>query len=217
MEKHDHPHKEDRPTVLDGDRLAFNRLVEPFLEELLSAARRDLGYHRFRGEPAARDITAEELVGETLLRAWASRHERPEGVSLRAWLLGTQHRVLRKLIERPRWERDLWAISLDEPLPPEPLYDDEESFWEWYQPDDIERWEDVFPDNLPNPEEDFLLKETETYPLEVDERQALLLFDEHKLSMIEVAYALGVTVERAAEMVHNARRRIREERARQSA
>jgi RNA polymerase sigma-70 factor (ECF subfamily) len=217
MEKHDPQHKEDLQAARDGDRFAFNRLVEPFLEELLTAARRDLGYHRFRGEPAARDITAEELVGETLLRAWASRHERPEGVSLRAWLLGTQHRVLRKLIERPRWERDLWAISLDEPLPPEPLYDDEESFWEWYQPDDIERWEDVFPDTLPNPEEDFLLKETETYPLEVDERQALLLFDEHKLSMIEVAYALGVTVERAAEMVHNARRRIREERAGQSA
>ncbi len=217
MEKHDHRHREDWQAALDGDRAAFNRLVEPFLEELLTAARRDLGYHRFRGEPAARDITPEELVGETLLRAWASRKERPEGVSLRAWLLGTQHRVLRKLIERPRWERDLWAISLEEPLPPEPLYDDEESFWEWYQPDDLEKWEDVFPDNVPNPEEDFLLKEIETYPLAVDERQALLLYEEHKLTMIEVAYALGVTVERAAEMVRNARRRIRDERARQNA
>ncbi|WP_457652224.1 RNA polymerase sigma factor [Rhodocaloribacter sp.] len=217
MEKNDHHHKGDWQAALDGDRAAFNRLVEPFLEELLTAARRDLGYHRFRGEPAARDIAPEELVGETLLRAWASRNERPEGVSLRAWLLGTQHRVLQKLLERPRWERDLWAISLDEPLPPEPLYDDEESFWEWYQPDDLERWEDVFPDNVPTPEDEFVTKEIETYPLEVIERQALLLYDEHKLSMLEIAFALGVPVERAAELIQDARRRIREERAKQNA
>lgn len=209
----------DWQSVLDGDRAAFNRMVEPFLEELLTAAKRDLGYHRFRGEPAAKDITPEELVGETLLRAWASRKERPRRVSLRAWLLGTQHRVLQKLLERPRWERDLWALSLDEPLPPEPLYDDEESFWEWYQPDDIEKWEDVFPDNVPTPEEAVLTKETleETFPLDVDERQALLLYDEHKLTMLEVAYALGVSLEKASQMVQNARRRIREEREKQNA
>ncbi len=209
--------REDWQSVLDGDRAAFNRMVAPFLEELLTAAKRDLGYHRFRGESAAHDITPEELVGETLLRAWASRKERPEGLRLRAWLLGTQHRVLQKLLQRPRWERDLWAISLDEPLPPEPLYDDEESFWEWYQPDDIEKWEDVFPDNVPTPEDAFVTREIETYPLDVIERQALLLYDEHKLTMLEIAFALGVPVERAAELIRDARRRIREERAKQNA
>ena len=136
---------------------------------------------------------------------------------MRAWLLGTQHRVLQKLLQRPRWERDLWAISLDEPLPPEPLYDDEESFWEWYQPDDIEKWEDVFPDNVPTPEDAFVTREIETYPLDVIERQALLLYDEHKLTMLEIAFALGVPVERAAELIRDARRRIREERAKQNA
>ncbi len=195
--------------VLDGDRTAFNRLVRPHLDELIAAARRELAYHRHRGVTIAFELTPEELVGETLLRAWDTRRKRPEALGLRAWLLGTQHRVLQRLLQRPEWERDLWAISLEDPLPPSPLYDDEESFWEWYQPDDLTRWEDVLPDTDADPEGSLDFKESETYSLDPEERQSLHLHDTHRLTLAEIAYALGTTVEQAVYLLHRAHHHLR--------
>ncbi len=194
--------------ALDGDRAAFNRLVEPYLDELLRAARRDIRYHRFMKTLRPEDLTPEELVGETLVRAWYSRREKPEAVRLRAWLLGIQHRVLQKLIERERTERALWAVSLEAPLPPEPLYDDEESFWEWYQPDDITKWEDVFPDDVPLPDE-HLADEAVIDRLDTVPRQALLLRDVHKLTLPEVAYALRLSVSETVAILREAREQVR--------
>ncbi|QXD13774.1 RNA polymerase sigma factor [Rhodocaloribacter litoris] len=194
--------------ALDGDRAAFNRLVEPHLNELLRAARRDIGYHRFMKDLLPADLTPEELVGETLVRAWYSRREKPEAVRLRAWLLGTQHRVLQKLIEREKTNRALWAVSLEAPLPPEPLYDDEESFWEWYQPDDITKWEDVFPDDVPLPDEQ-LADEEAIDRLATVPRQALLLRDVHKLTIPEVAYALQLSVAETVTILREAREQVR--------
>lgn len=36
-------------------------------------------------------------------------------------------------------------MSLEATVPDGPIYDDDEIFWEWYQPDERIRWEDVIP------------------------------------------------------------------------
>lgn len=210
---HETRHTDDWQATLAGDREAFNRLVRPHLDELLDAARRALAYHRARDSATAFDITPEELVGETLLRAWSSRLHRPVGVSLKAWLLGTQHRVLDRLLHRPDWERDLWAVSLDDPLPPLPLYDDEDTFWEWYQPDDLTRWEDVLPDPSADPVEALDFDDTETHALTPDERATLHFHDAHGLSVAEIAFAMGIPVEQAVYLLHRARHRLQKRRS----
>ncbi len=199
--------------VLDGDRAAFNVLVAPHVEEMIRAARRDIRYHRFLGDLEPSELTPEELVGEALLRAWRSRRRRPAEVSLRAWLLGIQHRVLQKLIQVEHLERNLWAVSLEDPVPPEPLFDDDESFWEWYQPEDLTRWEDVIPTDLAPAETAPAVEEEETtYGLDPEPRQVLLLHDEHELSLTEVAFATGRSVRETAVLLKEARRSVEDAR-----
>ena len=128
---------------LDGDQDAFQRLLKPHVEELLTAARRDIRYHLAVGDLERDDISAEELVGDTLLRAWRDRSRRPPSLDIRPWLLGLQFRVLTGVVRQEELRRKLLSVSLEAPAPATPEYDDDESFWEWYQPDDALRWEDI--------------------------------------------------------------------------
>jgi RNA polymerase sigma-70 factor (ECF subfamily) len=42
-------------------------------------------------------------------------------------------RVAEDIARRETQFRKLATESLEAPVPPEPLYDDDESFWEWYE------------------------------------------------------------------------------------
>ncbi|MGY8706094.1 hypothetical protein RAD16_10175 [Bradyrhizobium sp. 18BD] len=53
---------------LEGDRDAFQQVIASHLDELFAAGQRDIRYHVAVGDLGDRDLTAEELVGETLLR-----------------------------------------------------------------------------------------------------------------------------------------------------
>jgi RNA polymerase sigma factor (sigma-70 family) len=197
--------------VLAGDRNAFRQLVTPYLDELLQAAQRELIHYQRQKVLRPEDLSSEELVGETLLTAWRQRHRKPRRLSVRAWLLGLLHRVLVRYVARERTFRRLWELSLDEPLPPTPIYDDDESFWEWYQPDDLERWEDVLPDPATLTEEWVAVEETPPETLEVLEpleRQVLLLHDLHKLSIQEVAIVMQRSIRETAELLQRARRHL---------
>ncbi len=196
--------------VLDGDHQAFRRLVEPHLDELVEAARRDISYYVALDMLSPDDLTPEELVGETLLRAWRDRFRRPRHLSLRGWLLGTQDRVLRRIVQRLQLERELVTLSLEQPYYPEtPIYDDEESFWEWYQPDDVTTWEDVIPDESELIGEE--LEADQELLLRPDERRVLLLNDHHRLSLKEIASIMNLSVQQTAEMLTQARRQVQQE------
>src|SRR6202047_3870204 len=60
--------------ALRGDREAFRAAVTPPLGELLRAARHEVRYRVALGDFEPNDPTAEELVGEVLIRAWPERH-----------------------------------------------------------------------------------------------------------------------------------------------
>ena len=123
--------------------------------------------------------------------------------------------MLQRYLQRERTFRRLWELSLDEPVPPEPIYDDEESFWEWYQPDDLERWEDVLPDPSTLEAERIVVEEVPPEALESlepVERQVLLLHDTHEVPIQEVAMVVQRSVRETAEILQRARRRVQEAR-----
>jgi RNA polymerase sigma-70 factor (ECF subfamily) len=100
------------------------------------------------------------------------------------------------------------SISLEAPVPPEPIYDDDEEFWEWYQPDEMTRWEDALDAPVMTPDEAASADEELVRDLDPKAREAFLLFELHGVPLPEVALALGVPVEEAERLIEQARTRL---------
>jgi len=186
--------------TLRGDRNAFQRLISPHFDELFAAARRDIRYHSAVGDLREDEISPEELVGETLLRAWRDRYRRPQGLDIRPWLLGLQFRVLTRIVRQEQLLRKLVAVSLEAPVPAEPIYDDDESFWEWHQPDEMLRWEDVVAAEVAAEVAEPAFFEQEVPGLSPLARQVLIFRHVHRFSVREIASGLGLPVRRIVEL-----------------
>ncbi|MGE0283875.1 MAG: RNA polymerase sigma factor [Rhizobiaceae bacterium] len=182
---------------LAGDEDAFELLVAPCLADLSTAAQRDLRYHAALGDLREADLTPEELVGETLLRAWRDRRRRPATLALKPWLLGLQVRVLNRIVRKEQEQRHLASVSLESPALSEPIYDDGEAFWEWYQPDEATRWEDVLPTETTSREEVIEnLLEQAVPNLSPIARQVFVLRHINCLSAAEIASCLHTSQDR---------------------
>jgi RNA polymerase sigma factor (sigma-70 family) len=192
--------------ALRGDRAAFQATVAPHLEELLGAARRELSYRVALGNFGADDLTPEELVGEALLRAWQDRYRRPSSLGVKVWLLALLFRVARDLARREAGLRRIPTESLEALVPPEPIYDDDEEFWEWYQPDELTRWEDVVEAPAITPEEMAAADERLTRTPDPRAREVFLLYELHRVPLSETALALGLSVTETARLLEEARR-----------
>lgn len=193
--------------ILKGsDQDAFRELIEPLTDLLVRAARRDLDFYARQGMIQANDFSPEELVGEALLYAWWHRDVRPEQMSLFSWMLGTQHRVTRGLINRQRSYQREKRLSLDEPIPTDPdAQDTQEWFWDWYQPEQELTWEDVIPAQEPDEIEVTLSGEYEELLENSDSRHVLMLHDEFEMSLPEVAFTINRTPEEVADLLETAR------------
>jgi RNA polymerase sigma factor (sigma-70 family) len=187
---------------------AFEASVASHLDELLDAAGRELRYRIALGDFNCNDLNAEELVGEVLLRASENQHRRPPSLGVRAWLLALLFRVVKSLAKREARFRKLATVSLEALTPPPPIYDDDEEFWEWYQPDELTRWEDVLDAPVMTPEQVATFDEELTHGLDSHEREAFLLFELHRLPLPEVAAALGLSVAEAGRLIEDARSRL---------
>jgi RNA polymerase sigma-70 factor (ECF subfamily) len=192
--------------ALRGDRAAFQATVAPHLEELLGAARRELSYRVALGNFGADDLTPEELVGEALLRAWQDRYRRPSSLGVKVWLLALLFRVARDLARREAGLRRIPTESLEALVPPEPIYDDDEEFWEWYQPDEVTRWEDVVDAPAMTPEEMAAADEQLTRTPDPRAREVFLLYELHRVPLSETAFAVGLSVTETARLLEEARR-----------
>lgn len=185
---------------------AFNRLVSPHLDELLSAARRELSYRVAMGDLGPDDTAPEELVGETLIRAWNDRDRRPALLGVRAWLLALLYRVSESLARRERRFRQFAPVSLEAKPPPEPFYDDDEEFWEWYQPDEMTRWKDLAAEPASLTPEEVVEAEESLRSFAPRERLVYVLHDIHRLTLAEVAQALGIPPEEVLRLLDKTRR-----------
>ncbi len=194
--------------ALHGDRDAFNRAVDPLVPELIEAARAELRVLVAEGELPEDLASPEEVVGEVLLRAWRNRRRRPPRVSLRAWLLAILYRVLDERVHAERRRRRLAEAARD--MHPEvPPLEDEETFWQWFQPEDLPLAEPAMPEPVPDPETVAATLETRPRVLAPAARRALLMHRRHRLDVREIAAVLRRPVGETRELVREAARRIR--------
>lgn len=216
---------EDRHEILEvSDKDAFRQLVEPHTKEMLRAAAQDLEFYVDRGFLHEDDFTPEEIVGEALIHTWEHRDVKPRQMGLRAWLLGTQYRVMRGMVNNLRAYRREKSLSLDAPIPDNPAaHDTEEWFWDWYQPDRELIWEDVIPSQEPDDVEVALDDDREDLREQVDEardldpteeeaeaRHVLIMHDEFEMSLPEVAFTINRSPIAVAEVLEKARAGLRE-------
>ena len=137
--------------ALDGDRDAFNDALSPHTETLRQAAERQLAVERdlVTGEPlageSAVDLTPDELVGETMVRAWEQRERfDADRLPMRPWLLGLQTRSLARIARREARYTERKAISLDDTVPVHEGQDAvQEDFYEFRQPFDVDTYEEI--------------------------------------------------------------------------
>ncbi len=174
----------DWNAVLSGDREAFRATVQQYLDELLKAARREVRYRVAIGDFRDKDPTAMELVGDTLIRAWQDRHRRPRELGVKAWLIAELFRTASHIARKQR-RLDKEAISLEEEVPPPPINDDDEEFYEWYQPDESTRWEDVIDAGVKSPEQATEAVEVFARSLDARAREVLLMHELHGLQVLE--------------------------------
>jgi RNA polymerase sigma-70 factor (ECF subfamily) len=209
--------------VLDGDSASFEEAIAPLQEALLGAARRQVDIERAAGSLREDALTPEELVGETLLRAFEHRAAfDARKLSFRAWLLGIQHRALARLTADEAGYDARKAISLDEEVPAREEFDDvEEAMYEFRQPFEVTTYEDLVAGSAPDDVEIDL--DGRSGPLTEDERALLaeadlaptarrvaLYHGEFELSMEEVAQILNVGLNDAASSFNLARTTLRE-------
>ena len=219
----DRPAAEPWRRALAGDRDAFEAALAPHADTLRAAAERQLAVERdpISDAPldaqAPIDLTPEELVGETMIRAWDLR-ERFDGdrMGFRAWLLGLQTRALARFARREERYAARKAISLDEQLPTNETQDAvEEQFYEFRQPFDVDTYEEIVPASAPaDPLVDGLddadLSDDDRDALAdasfaADARQALILHDEFEVSLPEVAQIIDASLKDTAAHLNLAR------------
>ena len=203
----------DWQAMLEGDdRDAFEALVRPYVDDLFRSARHDLEYYVAQGHLRERDFTPEEVTGEALIQAWQRRRQRPETMSLRGWLLGTQYRALRGLVERQKAYRHNKALSLDAPVPPggPEGFDTQEWFYEWRQPFSQLVWEDVIPGEEPVDLEIPLERGQVRSLPNPDAYHVLMLHDAFEVPLPEVAFTMERAPNEVAEELGQARANLRE-------
>lgn len=207
--------------ALAGNRDAFEDAIAPHQEVLLEAARRLVELQRSEGDLHPDDLTPEELVGETLLRAYETRARYDAGrMGMRAWLLGIQHRALARVIHDENAYAARKAVSLNAELPIDPSANAvEEGFWEFHQPDDVDTYSELVAGSMP---EDITITEAGSDALteneinlvadaQIDVRHGtlLVLHDEFDLSLSETAQILDASLKDTAETLGRARATLR--------
>lgn len=195
--------------VVDGDKVAFGRLTSPLLDDLRRAARHELTFLTSVGDLGRDVLTPDELVGEVLSRAWRDRRRRPGDLDLKAWLHALLFRVIDAIVAKQKTLRSKEAVSLEDPVPEEALYDDDQSFYEWYQPDDLTRWEDVIPVDEPSPEVIVAAIEQRCDDLSNMARRVLALHDLQGVTLPQVAAALRLSLTETRRLLIVARQAVK--------
>ncbi len=200
--------------IVNGDREAFDALVEAHMAGLLEAARHEVAYYEDVGDFPPRYMTPEELVGEAMIQAWEHRGKKPKGMSPRAWLFAMLFQAADRLAARRREIQSHETLSTDQKIPDDPLvldpvYDDDEEFYEWFQPDEALKWEDVIPSSAIAPEALLEVCEAQPARLKPQERRAALLYFRLGFSFEEVCRVLGKPAEETGRLLERAREAIR--------
>lgn len=186
------------------ERKGFAVWAEPHLGSLTEFVRRELTYHRANGDLPPDEPTVLDIVDETLVRAANAPNQRTGARKPETVLRRITIETLADAIERARRERpDRLSLEARPPADAMALLSEDELF-EFYQPDEVLRIEDLVPAPDAEPPEDIIEREeTRSYVyrllarLPVSWRRAWLLHHIDGREIGDVADILDVEPDQA--------------------
>ncbi len=184
--------------------------MRPHLDELLESASHHIRYYEAIGDLPAGELSAEELVGETIVRAYHASQPKPSNVSLRSWLLTLETRTAQDLATESNQQKR-WSVSFDENIPDPIGSPPDESFWHWhaYADHGVAMDTDVAIDESNHLKKithikDLVLDTSWLTKLRSPQWRAWLLHEVHNLSLSETAAALHQSTVRVTELIRDA-------------
>lgn len=133
----------------------FDEQVRALLSPLQRFAQRELSYLRARGDLAETDPALDDVVDEVLTRALERLNQAPQVVLSEDELHGLALAVLEAEVARRRSEEGRWvSLEAKATVVPARSHDDiDDAVFEYWQPDELLRMEDVVPDAAISPDE----------------------------------------------------------------
>ncbi len=165
--KHRRRLKEAQAAASEAEqRQLFRDLIRSHLDGLYNFARREIAYLTATGDLMPGQVSPEDVVDSVVVRAYERQTERPNHLEIDPWLRKLALEVLDEQLEKQLPAEDL--ASLESPVPSE-VDEDEQQLYEFYQPDEVLRLEDLVatPDTL-DPEQ-----AAERFELSLRTQQAL--------------------------------------------
>ncbi len=210
---------EPSPTPPREDPEPYLCLIEPHLKKLYNFVRREIAYFQATGDLLPGDVTARDVVDAVVLQGYREWRRRPADLPLDRWLIMLAMASLGSEILRRKAERDN-AVTIEAPAPPDAAREvvtlgDE--IYEFYQPDERLRLEDLVPDPyVPSPEDVMTSRELQRYlnqtlaQLPQQWRHAFVLHHVEGFSPAEVARIMGLNEADVEQALTHAREFLRQ-------
>jgi ribosomal subunit interface protein len=198
------------------ERDLFRQLIRPHLPILRRFVRFELSHLRARGVLTSDDPTLDDVMDEVLARAYRKldRHQDPREAA--HWLFRIAVDVLTEEARRSRIRNRM--LSLEGPPPREPTdISIDETLFDFYQPDDLVKVEDLAASPSPDPEEALTQKEIRRCfasmlaNLPANWRRAVMLAQVEGMPLPAVAKVLGTSQEQVREWLEKADEYLRAE------
>jgi ribosomal subunit interface protein len=145
----------------------FSTLAERHLKTLYNFVRREIAYYLATGDLPPGEVTAQEEVDATLLRAYREFVKGQGRREIRNWLTVLAIEKVEAEVKRSKAERAS-RVHIEEDIPETPPADAVstlgDEIMDFYQPDEDQKLEDVIPDmTTPTPEQILESRELQRY------------------------------------------------------
>ncbi len=194
-------------------------LIDRHLSDLYNFARREIAYRQAVGDLTRGDLKPEEVVDEAALSAIERFEERPRDLDFSRWLLQLVLDVVEKRVAESAEERAVLHVEEEAPVasPAVEAARSGDEIYDFYQPDEDVRLEDLIEDErVPTPEEALARREMQRHinrtlaRLPRRWRAAFVLYAVEGLNLEEVARVTRRPVEEVRRSVKSARVFLRE-------
>ncbi|HYR79749.1 MAG TPA: sigma factor-like helix-turn-helix DNA-binding protein [Candidatus Dormibacteraeota bacterium] len=180
------------------ERESFSRAIRPFLAKLRRLARFERAHLRARGQLMSDYPSVDDLLDEILARSAADPNLRKPGARVLPELYRIAIDVAKDVAAHERSRRRKLSLEVSPPREPTDREIDE-TFYDWYQPDELTKVEDLAADPSTIPEELVSRKEMQQLldsliaSMPAEWRRALILSRVEGISPSDVAHALNTT------------------------